>query len=366
MTVNTQFWQGQKVIITGAAGFVGSHLTRKLLGLGALVTAVVSKKGGYNKVLLPAHSNLKVAACNLTNFKATDSLFKKSGARGVFHLAASPIVSRAARQPHSAIRNNVLASLNVLEASRRNKIKRLLLASSDKAYGDHAADELEGLPYAENYSLRGIDIYSASKASADSLAQAYAFQYKISIAVVRCCNIYGPGDINFTRLIPLVSMLLLSGKPPVIKAGHERVLREYLYIDDAVDAYVFLAEKIEGYYGKNAKNMPFKGKATYGWTAFNVGSYTKRQTKNLKACENIKNVTEVISALRKAIRDIKPKVVKKPRQFIEIPDEYMDSTKITKMGFRSKVGFGQGVSRAAAWYKTNFKVLKRILDKMQG
>jgi CDP-glucose 4,6-dehydratase len=257
------------------------------------------------------------------------------------------------------VENNVLSTLNILELCRIHKVKRVLLASSDKVYGEHSKKELESLPFKENYALRGLDIYSASKVCADTLAQAYAYQYKIHIAVLRCCNIYGPGDRNFTRLIPRTIMLLLSNKAPVIKVGHEQVLREYLYVDDAVRAYIFMAENLEKYYGPNYRNMPITGKQTYGWLAFNIGSYTGRQVANLSKCANIKNVKQIIEQLTKKIKYIKPVVISKPPKFIEIPDEYLDSSKIMALGYRTEIGLEQGFEKSIQWYRKHFKELEK-------
>lgn len=359
MTSSQKFWKNREVLITGAGGFVGSRLTKALLNLGATVIAVISKRAARQQLVLPIKDpRLQIIACDLTDFASIRALFSGKAIDTVFHLASSPIVSQAALKPWLTFQNNLLATANLLEACRLSGTKRVLLASSDKAYGDHARDELEGLPYKESYALRGLDIYSASKVCADTLAQAYAFQYKMLIGVLRCCNIFGPGDVNFTRLIPRTIMLLLSGHAPIIKAGHEKVLREYLFIDDAVRAYIFLAQRLESYYGRNFERMPKKGQKTYGWLAFNVGSYSQRQTKNLPACLNIRNVRQIIDLLSKKIRPILPKVIRRPSKFIEIPDEYLDSSKIMRLGFKTEVSLEDGIAESVIWYRKNFKNLK--------
>ncbi len=357
MVVSKKFWKNRKVLITGASGFVGSKLSLALFNLGAQVIAVV-RPGTQKSSLSGISAKIKITACNLSDMEQVKKLFLNQTIDTVFHLAASPIVSQVAMQPHLSVENNVLSTLNILEVCRLNKVKRVLLASSDKVYGEHAKTELESLPFKESYALRGLDIYSASKVCADTLAQAYAYQYRMLVAVLRCGNIYGPGDVNFTRLIPRTIMLLLSGRAPVIKAGHEKVLREYLYIDDAVSAYIFLAEKLETYYGLNLQNMPKVGKQTYGWLAFNVGSYNRSQTKKLSSCTNIQNVTQIIKLLSKKIRFIQPVVVLKPPKYIEIPNEYLDSTKILQLGFKTRVTLEQGIENSVVWYKDNFQSLK--------
>jgi len=277
----------------------------------------------------------------------------------IFHLAATAIVSEAANSPMSTIENNLMSSLNLLEVARVNKIPRTIIASSDKSYGDHVGNHLEKLPYRENYALRGLDVYSASKVCADMIAQTYAFQFGLPVATTRSCNIYGPGDLNFTRLIPRTIMSILAGKSPVINLGNERVLREYLYVKDAVRANIFIAEKLEKYYGSNNKNIPKGGVLAYGWPAFNIGSYTKEESKDLTKCKKIKSVSSVIGMISKKIRNIEPVIIPKPINFIEIPDQYLDSSKIRQLGFIPQVSFEKGLDETIAWYKKNAKILEK-------
>jgi len=281
----------------------------------------------------------------------------------IFHLAATAIVSDAANSPMSTIENNVMTTLNLLEVARINKIPRVLIASTDKSYGDHATDDHESLPYKENYTLRGLDVYSASKVCADMIAHTYAYQFKLPVVVTRSSNIYGPGDVNFTRLIPRTIMRLLAGKAPVINLGNEKVLREYIYIDDVVKGYLTLAEQMKDYFGEDHENMPVQGPETYGWIAFNFGTYTAKETQQLSDCANIKSVSDVITALCSHITDIKPVTIEKPANFIEIPNQYIDSTKIQKLGFTADTSFSDGIKKTIAWYTANEQVLKKTAEK---
>ena len=360
-----QFWAGKRVMVTGCNGFIGQHMTRRLLQAGALVLGVSHHPLGAARAALlaaqePLPRGFSFELHDLLDCVSLSALVRKHRIDTVIHLAASPIVSLAASNPLPTMQNNILGTLNVLEAARQNNVERVLAASSDKAYGDHFTDPSEPLPYKEHYALRGLDIYSASKVSADTIAQAYAYQFKMPIASVRCCNIYGPGDLNLTRLIPKTTMLLLAKRPPVIKQGHETVLREYLYIDDAVEAYMLLGEKLAVYYGPKGINMPDTGAQTYGWAGFNVGSYTAAQTKNVAVCENIKSVTDVIGTLSKEIQAIPPEISHQPRTYIEIPDEFLDATKIINLGFASRVVFAEGVRRSVAWYREHYEILKNF------
>lgn len=191
------------------------------------------------------------------------------------------------------------------------------------------------------------------------LAQTYAFQFKMPVMVARSCNIYGPGDTNFTRLIPRSIMRLLAGKAPVINSGNDRVLREYIYVKDEVDAYLLLAEKSDDYYGPENSKMPKSGRIAYGWPAFNIGSYNKKEIKKPAQCDKIKSVTDVISILRKKIADIKPIIIGRPPQFIEIPDQYADSSKIRGLGFTAKFSFDEGIDESIKWYQKNATILAK-------
>lgn len=359
------FWQGKRVAVTGAAGFVGSHLAQKLTSLGSFVIGIDRAKPGFPIPRLSSLSKEQQARLilennDLSNAESIKNIFEKHHIDTVMHLAASAIVSEAAKNPNPTISSNVLGTLNVLEACRHLNTRRVLIASSDKTYGDHATDPVEPLPYEENYALKGLDIYSASKTCADMLSQAYAFQYKLPIAILRCCNIYGPGDMNVTRLIPKTILRLLAGKPGQIKLGHEKVLREYIYIDDVVNAYLFLGQRIEDYYGEGGKNMPVKGQKPYGWPAFNVGSYTKEQTKNLSYCKNIKSVSQVLTTLQENITPIEPEIIERAPEYIEIPDEYSDSSKLLQMGFRPEIEFDKGIKQTINWHKQNYELLKKL------
>lgn len=362
-TSSNNFWFGKRVLVTGADGFVAGHLIRELITKGALVVAVV-------RHLRPVLHNMPetsvgpdgafpdIEPCDILDYENLRRICDRHQIDTIFHLAASAIVSDAANTPASTIENNVKGTLNVLEVARINKIPRVLITSTDKAYGDHAKDDWENLPYRENYALRGMDVYSASKVCADMLAQTYAFQFKVPIIVARSCNIFGPGDLNFTRLIPKTIMCLLGGKAPIIHQGNEQVLREYIYVTDVISAYLFLVEKLPEIYGENNANMPPRGRPTYGWAAFNIGHYTGEMGE-VKNCEYVKSVSDIISMLSSRLGNIEPMVKEKPANFIEIPDQYLDSSKIFALGFKPMVSFADGLAFSINWYKTKYHQLEK-------
>jgi CDP-glucose 4,6-dehydratase len=307
--------------------------------------------------------NYDIEITDMYQYNDVKSIFDRHQIDTVFHLAASAIVSNASNSPSPTLYNNIVPTINILEASRMCSVDRIIIASTDKSYGDHAATtDPEKIPYREHYSLRGLDVYSTSKVCADMISQAIALQYRQHILVTRCCNIYGPGDLNFTRLIPRTIMRLLSGKEPVINDGNSEVLREFVFVDDVTDGYIFLAEHVEDYY---RNEYPTKGKDAYGWPCFNVGSYDENQLIHPHDLPNIKNVAEVISIISDILAGefdveiLKPKIIPKGPNFIEIPDQYLDSTKIRKLGFSTKTILREGLEKAVKWYFSNVDFLRK-------
>ncbi len=350
MPNKNSFWKNRKVLVTGFGGFVGTALAKKLVKLKAQVVGV-----SRNRIKHNPPKGIKLIACDLANLSQVKSLINKTASKTVFHFAGFAIVSEAFKNPIKTLNDNFLSTLNLLESMRHSDCREFILGSSDKVYGHHAKGEAEPLPYKEFYGLRGLDIYSSSKVCADIITRAFTYQYGIKSAVARSCNIYGPGDVNFSRLIPKTAMLLLNKKPPQIKAGHANILREYIYIDDAVDAYILLAEKLSGYYGDNLENAPKQGLGTVGWPVFNIGSGISK----FKYNKNVKSVEQVVEVLQKLISRYKPVVMKESPKFIEIPDEYQDSSKLASLGYKQKVGFETGIKKTVEWYKKNFKYLNK-------
>lgn len=363
------FWFGKRVLVTGGDGFLASHLIKQLLGLGACVTATVRHARPFNTLSLISSTEELAAArpdiehCDLLDFDSVRRICDRHQIDTIFHLAASAIVSAAANSPVSTIENNVMATLNMLEVARINAIPRVVIASTDKSYGDHANDDLERLPYRESYALRGLDVYSASKVCTDMLSQTYSYQFKLPVAILRPCNMYGPADLNFSRLIPRTIMCLLDGRPPHINQGNADVLREYIYIEDVVQAYLLTAEKIPEIYGPNNSRMPKHGKETYGWAAYNLGSYTAADLATITNCEKIRSVTMVIDQLRQKVANVEPVVKAKAANFIEIPDQFLDSSKLRALGFVPQFTFEQGLDKTIEWYKNNHAHLAGLAER---
>jgi CDP-glucose 4,6-dehydratase len=354
------FWYGKRVLITGGDGFVASNLADALMRQGAVVTITIRHSRPAPTAKLFANgTHPDIEVCEMHDLAQVQRLCNRHQIDTIFHLAASAIVSDAANAPMSTFQNNIDPTLNLLEAARINDIPRVLIASTDKSYGDHAdADDPETLPYREAHALRGMDVYSASKACADLIAQTYAFQFKLPVLVIRSCNIYGSGDLNFTRLIPRTILRTLAGKAPAINLGNADVLREYIYVDDLVQAYMFLGENLGLHY---AAEMPRSGRATYGWVAYNVGSFTSAGDKAVSEYSNIKSVKQVIETIQSALEDqTEPVIIPKAPNFIEIPDQFLDSRKLHEFGFTPQIGFEEGVSRTIEWYREHRELLTKL------
>jgi len=237
------FWKNKRVLITGANGFLGSHLSLRLIKEGSIVVGIIkedirpcflliSKSEDYTK------RKMKIIKINIAKFNKVIKIFKDYTFDICFHIAAQPIVGIANNSPVATFETNIKGTWNILEAARLFTTKAIVVASSDKAYGEH-----KKLPYKEDASLLALHPYDASKACADILARVYAHTYGLNTAVTRCANIYGPGDFNFSRIIPDTIRSVILGKNPVIRSDGTP-LRDYIYIDDVIEAYLILARKL--------------------------------------------------------------------------------------------------------------------------
>lgn len=337
--------------MTGGNGFVASHLINRLQQLQANVIATSRhKKASASQILLRKINNSEptIEFNDLLNLEDALSLFEIHEIEVVYHLAASSLVSSAADSPYWSLKNNIISTINILEAARLKKIECTIIASSDKAYGDHSgASEHQKLPYRENYDLKGVDIYSVSKMCGDAIAHSYAAQFKIPVVVTRCCNIYGPGDLNFSRLVPRTIIRLLNNLPPVVHMGNNNVLREYCYIDDVVDAFIIMAEKIEQLnFDRAVTDSPNRGEF-----AFNIGNYSNLEKNNVKDCEHIQSVSSLMALICELSNlGIKPLEKMPTKPFIEIGNQFNDSSKLFELGYAPKFSMKKGLMQSFNWY----------------
>ncbi len=235
------FWQNRNVLVTGCTGFLGWWLTRGLVEQGAqvvgLIRDIVPKSPFYLKGL-----DKKISAVHgrVEDFDAVERAINEYEVDTVFHIAAQAIVGVANRNPMSTFESNIKGTWVVLEACRKNpKVSRAVVASSDKAYGQH-----ENLPYSEDYPLQGRHPYDVSKSCADLIALTYHHTYSMPVCITRCGNIFGPGDLNYNRIVPGTIRSILNSERPVIRSDGSP-LRDYVFVADIVNAYMTLAERMD-------------------------------------------------------------------------------------------------------------------------
>jgi len=237
---SSAFWLNKKVLVTGFEGFLGSHLTRELVLKGAKVIGLDKKI--FRKDTLLSHQEYKkinVVKADVADFTFLKKIIKQHKIKIIFHLAAEAIVEKSYVSPLKAFKTNISGTWNVLEACRQAKVDAVIIASSDKAYGEHSK-----LPYKEEFALIGRHPYDVSKSCADLIASAYFKSYRLPVAVTRCGNIYGPGDFNFSRLAPDAISCLLKNKDLCIRSDG-KFTRDFVYVKDIVNGYLLLAEKIK-------------------------------------------------------------------------------------------------------------------------
>jgi CDP-glucose 4,6-dehydratase len=234
------FWQDRAVLVTGATGLVGSWLVRRLADAGADVVCLVRDWVPQSELVLSKTlDRVKVIRGDVLDRDVLERTVGEYETATVIHLAAQTIVGIANRNPVSTFESNVQGTWNVLEACRRSPVvKSIVVASSDKAYGDQ-----EDLPYDETTPLKGRHPYDVSKSCADLIAQAYAKTYALPVAITRCGNFYGGGDLNWNRIVPGTIRSVLRGERPVIRSDGQFV-RDYFYVEDGAAAYMLLAENL--------------------------------------------------------------------------------------------------------------------------
>lgn len=242
MAVNSSFWRDRPVFVTGGTGLVGVWLIRRLVEAGADVVCLVRDWVPQSELVQSRLiEKVKVARGDVRDQALIERVLGEFEVDTVIHLAAQTTVPVANRNPVSTFETNIAGTWSLLEACRRSAlVKQVVVASSDKAYGDQ-----ETLPYDENMPLQGLHPYDASKSAADLIAQTYAHSYNLPVVISRCGNFYGGGDLNWNRIVPGTIRSVLRGQRPVIRSDGKFV-RDYFYVEDGAAAYMLLAEKLAG------------------------------------------------------------------------------------------------------------------------
>lgn len=305
------------VLVTGATGILGGWLTKALVDQGHRVACLVRDEvPEANFYRLGLDRKVSQVRGRLEHYEDVVRALNEYEVEVCYHLGAQAIVTVGNRNPLSTFESNIKGSWNVLEAARGHRpLKRLIFASSDKAYGD-----LDTLPYTEDMPLRGGHPYDASKSCADLLAQSYLKSFSLPVAIVRCGNLYGGGDLNQNRIIPGTIRSVLAGERPVIRSDGTP-LRDYLYIQDAVSAYLAL-----GASGETG--------------AFNFGTETPTSVLDL--------VRQILVLMKSKLR---PDVRNEASN--EIAKQWLSCRKAReRLGWKPKYDLKRGLAETIAWYKS--------------
>jgi len=314
-------------LVSGAHGFVGSHLAKTLLERGDAVRVLdrpaprLADVGGERLSgldLLGIRGEVELVEADLRDADAVAAATE--GVDSVFHLAAQTIVGVARSSPLETFEVNVRGAWNVFEACRERRVGRVVFASSDKAYGSSPE-----LPYREDFPLRAAYPYDASKAAADTIARSYATAYGLPLAVTRFANVYGGGDLNFSRLIPETVVAAIEGRAPIIRSDGSPE-RDFLHVDDAVAAYLAIADALP---------------ARAVGEAFNAGG------------ERPHSVREVVESIAVAAgTGVEPDFQGAGNLEGEIDRQFVDSTKLRELtGWHPRVELGDGLRRTLDWYR---------------
>lgn len=301
-----------RILITGANGFLGSQLA---IQCGAPDNYIYGTFREVNHKTPKQPAFLKMLQCDINNIEVLKRIISDYEIEVIYHLAAQSIVRIANTNPLYCFQNNVIGTANVLEAVRQinSKIK-VVCASSDKAYGEH-----EELPYVEDFALKAGDPYSTSKACGDLVAQSYAKTYGLNVNIIRSANIYGPGDMNLSRIIPNTILRIKKGLKPQVYSGVMEFVREFIYVDDVCRAYQFVLEK----------GVPGE--------AYNVGTYSYH------------TIGWLIGLICSEM-DWHGQIEVIEKSFPEITTQYLSSNKIKLLGWNPKIQITEGIRKTIAWY----------------
>jgi CDP-glucose 4,6-dehydratase len=321
MHLDPLFWRDRPTLVTGATGLVGGWVVKRLLELQADVVALVRDWVPQSELVRSkALERVKLVRGDIRDQALLERVLGEYEIDTVLHLAAQTIVPIAARNPVSTFESNIGGTWTVLEACRRSPlVKQVVTASSDKAYGDQ-----DGRPYDETMPLRGRHPYDVSKSCADLIAQTYATVFDVPVAITRCGNFYGGGDLNWSRIVPGTIRAVLRGQRPVIRSDG-RPVRDYFYVEDGAAAYLLVAEHLH-------TKPELRGEA------FNFSNETPVTVLDLT-----KKVLDVMGSR------LTPDVRSEARH--EIPSQVLSSAKARRMlGWSPMFTLEEGLRRTVGWY----------------
>lgn len=344
--LNKNFWNNKTVLITGINGFIGGNLAKQLISLGAKIIGI-SNRRAKNKFLIyeGIAKHINFHNIDIKDFKKLSNVINKYKINICIHLAAQVDVTIAKDKPFETFESNIRGTYNLLEILRKHKyIKSIIVASSDKAYGEY---KISDLPYKETHDLRPLYPYDVSKASGDMIAKSYASDlYQLPVIITRFANIYGPGQLNFTALIP-DCILANEGYREFHPRGNGKNKRDFLYVEDVCSLYMCLAYNL--FKNKNLKGQIFNAGTEHGYTVDEI----------------VKNICKIDSN-KLLYNKIKKKFANKSLSG-EIEHQFMNYQKLYKY-FKWKPTFSlnDGLSRTINWYKDFLKKYnyKIFIDKL--
>lgn len=320
--LNREFWQDRPALVTGATGLLGGWLVRRLLATGADVVCLVRDWVPQSEfVRARLMDRVKVVNGDVRSQSLLERVLGEYEIDTVIHLAAQTIVGIANRNPVSTFKTNIGGTWALLEACRRSPtVKQIVIASSDKAYGEH-----KQLPYDEDAALMGRHPYDVSKSCADLIAQSYAATYKLPVAITRCGNFYGGGDLNWNRLVPGTIRSVLRGQRPVIRSDGKFV-RDYFYAEDGAAANMLLAEQL-------ATDKKLIGQA------FNFSNESQ-----VTVLELVERVLKLMGS--KLEPDVRNEAAN------EIREQYLSARKAREvLGWKPMFTLDDGLRRTIEWYR---------------
>jgi CDP-glucose 4,6-dehydratase len=315
-------WHGRRVFVTGATGLLGASLVELLLAEQAEVVCLVRDWVPQSRLLgTDLLARVILVPGELEELRCLERALHEYQIDSVFHLGAQTLVGIADTGPLSTFESNVRGTWNVLEACRRvGTVERIVVASSDKAYG--AQDKL---PYTEDMPLLARNPYDASKACAEMIARCYAHSQRLPVAITRCGNLFGPGDLNFDRLVPGTIRAALRGERPIVRSDGSYV-RDYFYVRDAARAYLLVAAALPD--------------ARFHGEAFNFG-YEQPVTV-------LEMVSRILDEMER--RDLRPDVRNTATN--EIRQQYLDCAKARRLlGWSPAFNLAGGLRETIAWYR---------------
>ena len=321
-----QFWLDRPTFVTGGTGLVGGWLVRWLVEAGAEVVCLVRDWVPQSELVRSSLvEQVRVVRGDVREQALLERVLGEYEVDTVIHLAAQAIVPIANRNPVSTFDTNIRGTWSLLEACRRSPlVKQIVLASSDKAYGDQPV-----LPYDENTPLQGRYPYDASKSCADLIAQSYATSFGLPVAITRCGNFYGGGDLNWNRVVPGAIRSILRGQNPIIRSDGKFV-RDYFYVEDGAAAYLLLAEKL-------AEKPELIGQA------FNFSNEL-----HITVLELVEKILKLMES------DLQPVIRNEASS--EIREQVLSAAKARSvLGWQPLFSLDQGLQRAIAWYQNFFQ-----------